>query len=99
MESVQHLKRYCRNALRPFLWAVIFCTSALWSSAAAQSGQVKGTVKDSGGEALIGASINVKGKTTGAMADVNGNFTLQAEPNDILVVSYVGYVSQEVPVN
>jgi len=80
---------------------VVMCVVGVPLTAAAhfKLAEIKGTVKDSKGEALIGATINVKGKNTGTMADVNGNFSLQAESNDILVVSYVGYVTQEVPVN
>lgn len=60
---------------------------------------VKGTVNDEKGESVIGASVIVKGKTmTGTVTDFDGNFTLQVEANDVLIVSYVGYVSQEVPV-
>jgi TonB-linked SusC/RagA family outer membrane protein len=47
---------------------------------------------------LQGVSISVKGKTTGTATNSNGEFSISAEPNDVLQVSYVGYVSQEVPV-
>jgi len=103
MKNVQRFRRYYRNALSPLLLMglVVMCVLAAPLAAAAHTklAEIKGTVKDSKGEALIGASINVKGKTAGAMADANGNFSIQAESNDILVVSYVGYISQEVPVN
>ena len=50
-------------------------------------------------EALIGASIVIKGTTKGTITDENGNFTISASANDILIVSYLGYQIQEIPVN
>ena len=68
-------------------------------SALAQKITVQGTVYDETGETLIGASVLVKGTTSGVATDFDGNFSVQAEPNAILVVSYVGYIAQEVPVD
>ncbi|QCR23502.1 SusC/RagA family TonB-linked outer membrane protein [Pontibacter sp. SGAir0037] len=48
---------------------------------------------------LPGVSVRVKGTTTGAVTNVEGNFTLQAAENAVLQVSYIGYVTQEVSVN
>ncbi|MCR8557566.1 SusC/RagA family TonB-linked outer membrane protein [Mucilaginibacter sp. BJC16-A38] len=60
---------------------------------------VKGTIKDATtGELLIGVSVSIKGTTTGVQSDVNGAFALNANPGDVLVCSYIGYVSQEVTV-
>jgi len=47
---------------------------------------------------IIGASIRIQGSTTGAVTDVNGEFTLTLKPGQTLVVSYIGYQSQEVKV-
>lgn len=60
--------------------------------------QVRGTVMDEAGEPVIGATIQIKGTSQGTVSDVDGNFTLSAPANGILVVSYVGYHTQEVPV-
>ena len=61
---------------------------------------VTGKVTDvASGEALIAVTVQVKGTTTGAQTDANGNFTVAVPPNGTLVVSYLGYESQEVPVN
>ncbi|HEY1063549.1 MAG TPA: SusC/RagA family TonB-linked outer membrane protein [Daejeonella sp.] len=60
---------------------------------------IRGKVIDATGEALIGVSVRVKGSDTGASTDVNGNFTLNAPENAILVFTYIGYVTQEVAVN
>lgn len=67
--------------------------------ALAQKITVQGTVYDETGETLIGASVLVKGTTSGVATDFDGNFSVQADPNAILVVSYVGYIAQEVPVD
>lgn len=64
-----------------------------------QTTTVKGSVVDATGEPVIGASILVKGTTNGVITDVDGNFTLSnVAPDATLVVSYVGYKTQEVRV-
>ena len=62
----------------------------------AQGVTVKGTILDENKEPLIGATVQVKGETTGAAADLDGNFTLKAKKNATLVISYIGYLTQEV---
>lgn len=62
-----------------------------------QSITVNGVVKDKTGEAVIGANIVVKGTTNGTITDFDGNFTLQANKGDIIVFSFIGYKSQELP--
>lgn len=72
-------------------------------TASAQSGgkiKVTGIVKDEIGEPIIGASISEKGEpTNGTISDIDGNFTLDVATNGILQVSYIGYNTQDVPVN
>ncbi len=63
----------------------------------AQGITVKGTVVDNTGMSVIGANVVVKGTTNGVITDLDGNFTLQANSGDIIVVSYIGYLSQEFP--
>ena len=61
------------------------------------SAQVTGTVVDDKGEAVIGANILIKGTSKGAVTDLNGKFSIPAaKSSDVLVVSYVGFVSQEI---
>ena len=60
---------------------------------------VKGQVKDSRGETLPGVSVRVKGTNIGATTDAQGNFNVNSPENGILVLSYVGYISQEVSLN
>ena len=66
-------------------------------SALAQS--VKGIVKDQAGDAIIGATVKVEGTKTGAITDVDGQFTVKAGANSTLTVSYVGYTTKRVAVN
>lgn len=58
---------------------------------------VTGNVSDAAGP-LIGATIKVKGSSTGVVADMDGNFKIQANPSDVLEISYIGYITQEVTV-
>ncbi|NKI27453.1 TonB-dependent receptor [Arenibacter sp. 6A1] len=59
---------------------------------------ISGTVTDEENIPLSGASIVIKGSTTGVAADFDGNFNIQASMGDILVVSYIGYNSKEITV-
>lgn len=61
--------------------------------------QVRGTVVDENENPAVGATILIKGTTQGTITDRNGNFTLSAPANGTLVVSYVGYITQEVAVS
>ena len=84
------------NVLRRlmFLALVALCTSGAWAQK-----QVSGTVVDAAGEAVIGASVMVKGTSTGTITDFDGNFTLQnVSEKASLVISYVGYRNQTIAV-
>lgn len=59
---------------------------------------ITGTVKNNAGETLPGASILVKGTTTGTSADSDGKFTINADEGAVLVVSYIGHITSEVVV-
>ncbi|MFT5569543.1 MAG: outer membrane receptor for ferrienterochelin and colicins, partial [Cyclobacteriaceae bacterium] len=59
---------------------------------------IKGKVLDDDGNALIGASIQIEGTSTGTIADANGSFALAVKSADLLVVSFVGYFSDTVTV-
>ena len=48
---------------------------------------------------VIGANVLEKGTTNGVITDIDGNFSLQASLNSTIVISYIGYVTQEIPVN
>ena len=65
-----------------------------------QTETCKGVVKDAMGETVIGASVVVKGTTNGTITGIDGDFTLSGvSEGSILVISYVGYVTQEVKFN
>lgn len=59
---------------------------------------VTGSVKDGSGEPIIGATIMEKGTSNGGVTDLDGNFSIKVGDHATLVVSYVGYERQEVPV-
>lgn len=85
----------------------LLCAGMMWAPAAAsanagsdnsnvvappqQKQEVKGTVVDDKGEPLTGAAVKVVGTTTGAVSDINGKFTINCKPGDMLEVSYIGY--------
>ncbi|RYY69265.1 MAG: SusC/RagA family TonB-linked outer membrane protein, partial [Chitinophagaceae bacterium] len=61
--------------------------------------KVEGRVTNESGEPVIGASISVKGSSTGTFTDATGSFSLTVPENAVLVISAVGYTSTEVSVN
>lgn len=78
--------------MKHLLTIVLFLSVALASFA-----QVSGTIVDVQKVPVIGAAVQVKGSTTGTITDLDGNFTLTASGNETLVVSCLGYITQEVP--
>ncbi len=65
----------------------------------AQVHRVTGLVKDHLGDPVIGANIVEKGTANGTITDIDGRFSIEVSPAATLVVSYIGYLSKEVPVN
>lgn len=65
----------------------------------AQNINVKGSVSDKTGEPVIGASVKVKGTNTGAITNVDGNYSINCSGNSTLEFSYLGYETQKVAVN
>lgn len=59
---------------------------------------VTGTVKDANGEPIVGASITIKGSTTGAITNIDGRFSIVAAPGTVLQISYVSYKPQTIAV-
>lgn len=71
--------------------------SLIHSTVTQQDGVCKGVVKDNQGESVIGASVVVKGSTNGTITDLDGHFTLNnVKRGDVIQISFIGYVSQEV---
>lgn len=89
-----------KKTMKVFLITLLSGTLMILS-ANAQTGamiNVKGTVTDTAGEPIIGASILVQGTATGVVTDYDGNFALHVPDNGTLVISYVGYVTQTVAI-
>ena len=63
-----------------------------------QNKTIKGIVKDANGEPVIGANVSVKGTATGAITDIDGNFNFNSPAKGTLVISFIGYTTQEIPV-
>ncbi|WP_157278860.1 SusC/RagA family TonB-linked outer membrane protein [Proteiniphilum acetatigenes] len=81
--------------LKTFITCIALCLCSM--TVFAQT-SVTGNVSDLNGEAVIGASILEKGTTNGTITDIDGNFTLNVSPGATLQISYIGYITQEVPV-
>jgi hypothetical protein len=74
-----------------FFWGIL--------SLQAQTGQVTGVVTDVvDGSTLPGATVVVKGTTTGTVTDIDGKYSIEVGPNTTLIYSYIGYVTQEIVV-
>jgi TonB-linked SusC/RagA family outer membrane protein len=89
-------KKYCYIAL------MLCCWLSLAPPLQAQSQErpsvtVRGTVTNQNGEPLPGAGVSLKGTSAGTATQQNGSFELRVPPNSTLRVSYIGYVSQEIP--
>lgn len=65
----------------------------------AQTHQVSGVVKDAAGEPVIGVNVSVQGTGNGSITDLDGKFAIpNVKEKDVLVVSYIGYLTQSIPV-
>lgn len=82
------------NNLSELLMSSALCT--VCTVASAQQVNVNGIVKDATGETVIGASVMVKGTKTGTVTDFDGKFHVECTPGATLVISYIGYQTQEV---
>ena len=68
------------------------------SSTQQDTRKITGIIKDQSGEPVIGANIVEKGTTNGTITDMDGQYSLEVGSNSILVVSYIGYITQEIQV-
>ena len=78
--------------IKNFMFLLIYCLEQEFTQT------VNGVVLGDDG-ALPGATIQIKGTNTGVTTDFDGNFSIDANENDILVVSFIGYTPQEVTVS
>jgi hypothetical protein len=92
MRKLQLLERW-----KMYLMTFLFTLSSIVLYA--QTTTIKGKIVDEKGEPLTGASVRVTGTSTGASADINGNFSLNAPTNaKSVTISFIGYVSVERPI-
>jgi TonB-linked SusC/RagA family outer membrane protein len=91
------MKKNSTLTIQRWLWSILL----LWSmTASAQT--ITGSIKDVNDAPLIGASVTLEGTTKGAIADENGNFTLDvtgADKANMLVFSFIGYETQRIPID
>ena len=79
---------------------IIFSFFLFQQVATAQTLTVKGIVTDEQtGELIPGANVLIKGTSKGVATDFDGNYSISANPKDILVISYLGYKTIEIPIN
>ena len=90
--------RVLYSGTRLFLRMLPLFLLALSMNIMAQKTTVTGRVVDSKNEAVIGATVMIKGTSTGTVSDFNGNFSLEAAGNDVLMISYVGMSPQQITV-
>lgn len=99
MKEQQKLRRMRLLGRIKFQWSAILLTLCFCTSLYSQNMIVKGQIRDSKGETVIGATVVVQGDDTkGTTSDVDGKFSLEVSPNAILNVSYIGYKGKSVPV-
>ena len=82
---MKHLKRYLLSTL------LIFAGTLLYAQT-----EITGTVVDETGEGVIGATVMEKGTNNGTVTDFDGNFKIKVQEGTMLVLSYIGYQTQEV---
>jgi len=93
MKHLDHLPKL----FTAVFFAVTLCL--LPALAFSQATTVRGQVLDAQDSPLPGVNVLIKGSGKGTVTDVEGNYSLQANTDDVLIVSFVGYETQEVPVN
>ncbi|WP_419213973.1 SusC/RagA family TonB-linked outer membrane protein [Maribacter sp. X9] len=84
MKKLKFLLHFCVFGFASMLWA---------------QDNISGVVTDEFGQPLPGSTVQVKGTSNGTTTDFDGNYVIGANTNDVLVISYLGYSTQEVPVN
>ena len=87
------MKSSSTSKIFALLWAVIYCCSAR-----GQSKMITGRVTGEENKPLQNVSVIVKGKTSGVQTKIDGAYSIDASPGDILVFTFVGYEPQEVRV-
>lgn len=101
MKDKQMNPKSSRSTFLFLRWLSVFLMLLIGQTLSAQQRQVTGIVKDLAGEPIIGASVLEKGTTNGVITDLDGNFKLTVSNAEkaVLQISYVGYQTQQIPVN
>jgi len=101
MKDKQMNTKSSRSTFLFLRWLWVFLMLLIGQTLSAQQRQVTGIVKDLAGEPIIGASVLEKGTTNGVITDLDGNFKLTVGNVEkaVLQISYVGYQTQQIPVN
>jgi TonB-linked SusC/RagA family outer membrane protein len=87
------------NSWKHCWYALLLVLMTCSTEVIAQSQAIKGKVTDEQGAALPGATVKVKGKSTAVATDVNGNFSIQAASDDVLLINLLGFAPAEIPAN
>jgi TonB-dependent starch-binding outer membrane protein SusC len=87
-----------RILLKPGHVMGCFLVVCLLSAQSYAQTQINGTVSEAGGAGLVGVNVVVKGTSTGTITDSQGAYSITASPSDVLVFSFVGYLTQEISV-
>ena len=90
LRLIRRSYKYCCSASLMILLPVV---------AYSQTQTVQGTVLDNEDNPLPGVNVLLKGTAQGTITDIEGKYQIQAQPDDVLIYSFVGYASQEIPVN
>lgn len=89
------LKNSCRPINKVLICLVLFLGTFLMSMAQIP---IKGKILDENDSPMAGVSILIKGTTTGTVTNIDGEFSLQANEGDVLVINMVGYLTEEIPI-
>ncbi|MBN2610375.1 MAG: TonB-dependent receptor [Bacteroidales bacterium] len=90
----------CRRIVKAFRSGTLFLLINLCMLPLYAQVKVNGFVKDVENQPLVGATVVIKGTTTGTVTDLNGNFSLEVpDLNAVLIISYVGYLTEEFQLN
>ncbi len=94
------MKHFKTFFTRGILSLLLILSGVVYSQESLSQSMIKGSVKDNKGEALIGVSVQVKGTSVGTVTNIDGTYALNvANPNATLTFSYLGFVTQEIPLN
>lgn len=89
------IKLFAKRISIPLFLILVITTNMIYAQ---NTDIISGRVSSSIGEPMIGASVMVKGTTNGTITDLDGNFKVEASSTATLIISYVGYVTQEVQI-